>query len=135
MKKYYLLGICADILIVLLIIVVVFLPKINNLSQKLELTYKINSGIPFKWVYEIEDPEIVGFEKSYVSKDENVGEIVGVPIYTNYVFKGLKEGTTTIIFKMVNATGEFDNVVKQENNKVKVDSNNNITLVAKVVEE
>ena len=44
----------------------------------------------------------------------------------NYVFKGLKEGKTTIIFKYVSLDGE---VVKEEKQTVKVDKNKNISLV------
>ena len=36
--------------------------KTSNPKQ-LELTYKINAGIPFKWEHEIEDDSIVKFVK------------------------------------------------------------------------
>ena len=100
--------------------------KVDNPKQ-LELTYEINAGIPFRWEYEIEDESIVKFVKSYVVKDENTGGKVGAPVYTNYVFEGLKEGTTTITFKYVNFA---DNYVSGERKHiVKVDKDNNISLI------
>lgn len=101
------------------------IPKKKN-SKELELTYKISAGIPFKWEFEIEDLSIVSFVKSYVIKNENKGGIVGAPIYTNYVFKGLKEGETTITFKFVNINGI---VSKEEKRLVKVDKDGNIIVI------
>ena len=100
--------------------------KKSNTSKQLELTYKTNAGVPFNWEYEIEDDKIVKFVRSYVVKDENKGGIVGAPVYTNYVFKGLKKGRTTITFKYVNfVDGKVANV---EKNIIVVDDNNNISL-------
>ena len=101
------------------------IPKKKN-TKELELTYKINAGIPFKWEYEIEDSRVVSFVKSYVIKNENKGGIVGAPVYTNYVFKGLKAGETTIIFKFVNMNGI---VSKEEKHLVKVDKDGNIMVI------
>lgn len=120
------------ILIVFVIIIFIFslfryLSKKDESSKKIELTYKQSAGIPFRWEYEIEDESIVKFEKSYVIKDENKGGNVGAKVYTNYVFKGLKKGTTTITFKFVNFTN--NQIVKEEKNIVKVDNNLNISLV------
>ena len=121
------------VVIILLAIVLKLLPQnITNLIHKkdpkqLELTYEINAGIPFKWEYEIEDETIVEFVKSYVIRDDNKGGKVGASVYTNYVFKGLKEGTTTITFKCVSITGEHENT-KEIHHKVKVDKDLNISL-------
>ena len=127
MNKKILIGI---IIIVLFIAIVIFKYIIlnNDSSKKLELTYEINAGIPFRWEYEIEDKNIVKFDKSYVIKDENKGGLVGGKVTTNYVFKGLKKGTTTITFKFVNFT--TNQVTKEEKHTVKVDDNLNISLVA-----
>ena len=95
-------------------------------SKELEITYKISAGIPFRWEFEIEDLSIVSFVKSYVIKNENKGGIVGAPIYTNYVFKGLKEGETTITFKFVNINGI---VSKEEKHLIKVDKDGNIIVI------
>ena len=120
--------ICFIILtIFVLFIAVKFIIPINKSSKELELTYKISAGIPFKWQYEIEDPDVVSFVKSYVVRNENKGAIVGAPIYTKYVFKGLKKGETTITFKIVSITD--GTVSNEEKHKVKVDENNNISLI------
>ena len=103
-------------------------PKKSNNPKELELTYEINAGIPFKWVYEIEDESVVEFVKRYVIQDDNNGGKVGASVYTNYVFKGLKEGETTITFKIVSITGEHeDSNIKIH--KVKVDKDLNISLI------
>ena len=115
------------IIILLIIVVVVIIINKDNDGKRIELTYKSNCGVPFKWEYTIEDPTIVEFVKSYELKNENKGAIVGAPIYTNYVFKGLKEGTTKVIFKYVSITD--GHVAKEEVNTMQVDKNKNIAIV------
>ena len=102
-------------------------------SKLLELTYKKSAGIPFYWKYEIEDETVVEYVKSYVLKDENTGGKVGAPVYTNYVFKGLKPGTTTITFKLVYIDDE--RVDEERKHTVRVDDDLNISLVATPSEE
>lgn len=120
------------IIVIILIIVIfsfVFFKVIKRHNPKeLELTYDISAGIPFKWEFEIEDESIVSFVRSYVIRDDNKGGIVGAKIYRNYVFKGLKKGTTTITFKMVSITHEETS--REEKNQVIVDDDLNISLVA-----
>lgn len=127
MNKIILISLIIIIIIGTLFIILKTKKPIKESSKQLELTYKINAGIPFKWEYAIENPKIVKFVKSYVVKDENKGAIVGAPVYTNYVFKGLKEGTTTITFKYVNFTE--GTITEERKHTVKVDENNNISLV------
>lgn len=121
------------ILVVLVILIIgicvcIFLKKHEESSKKLELTYEINAGIPFRWEYEIEDEDIVEFVGTKVIRDDNKGGKVGGSVYTNYIFKGKKEGTTTITFKMVSITDDnYDGTV--EKNTVKVDKDLNISLV------
>lgn len=101
--------------------------RINTNPNELELTYEINAGIPFKWQYVIEDENIIEFVKSYVVRDDNKGGIVGASVYTNYVFRGLKEGTTTITFQYVNFT---DNKVhKVKKHVVRVDDKLHVSIV------
>ena len=119
---------------VLVIGVLLFFMWPKKSSKELELTYEINAGIPYKWVYEIEDPTIIEFVKSYVLKDDNTGSIVGASVYTNYVFKGLKEGVTTITFKCISITDETD-IWKEEKTKVKVDKDGNISIVVESNEQ
>lgn len=114
--------------VVLLVIGFLVYKLIPRGNKELEITKDISAGIPFRIEYEIKDTDIVEFVRSYVLKDENTGGKVGAKVYTNYVFKGLKEGETVITFKMVSITNEYEpsNI---EEYKVKVDSNLNITLV------
>lgn len=126
MNKVYLIGL---ILIIMLFVPITLKHFKTKEKQKniLELTYSINAGIPFKWEVEVEDKSIVKYVKNYVVKDENKGALVGAKVYKNYVFEGLKEGTTTIKFKYINFT---DNIVSEEiTHKVKVDENKNIILI------
>ena len=102
--------------------------KIFKSTKELELTYEMSAGIPFKRVYEIEDESVVQFVRSYIAKDENTGGKVGAPVYTTYVFKGLKEGQTKIIFKVV-SIDDRDDTMSEVINIVKVDQEGNISLV------
>ena len=96
-------------------------------SKELELTYQTNGGVPYEWRYEIADESIVEFIRSYVVDNQNVDNTVGAPISTNYVFKGLKKGTTSITFKYVNVVD--GTISKEEKHTIKVDSYKNISLV------
>ena len=101
--------------------------NIDN-PKELELTYQTNGGVPFKWEYEIEDETIVKFVKSYEIENKNVNGMVGAPISKNYVFKGLKKGTTTVTFKYINITD--GTISKEEKHTLKVDKNKKISLIA-----
>ena len=114
----------AFVLIILALVAAIKI--INKEDSVLELTYTENAGVPYEWKFEIENEEIVKFVKSYVLEDKNKEGLVGAPVSTNYVFRGLKEGTTVITFKSVGLDG---NIIKVEKNKVKVDKNKNISLV------
>ena len=99
----------------------------TNNYKELEITKDINAGIPYKWEVVIEDTEIIEFVKSYVVQDDNIDGKVGAKVYTKYVFKGLKEGTTNIVFKFTNFT---TNVVEYEDKyPVYVDKDLNISLI------
>ena len=125
--KNKILVVITVILVIALVLIVKYILN-DESSKKLELTYEKSAGIPYKWEYEIEDDSIVTFDKSYVIKDENKGGLVGGKVYTNYVFKGLKKGTTTITFRFINfTTNEIDS---EEKHTVKVDDDLNISLVA-----
>lgn len=98
-------------------------------KKKIELTYTINAGIPFKWEYEIEDEEIVKCVGTHVIRNDNKHGKVGGKIATNYVFKGFKEGTTNVTFKFVSITGEDRGNGTVERHTLKVDKDLNISLV------
>jgi predicted secreted protein len=126
MKKIIIISI---IVICLIIGGVVCFLNCGEKGKQLELTYTTNGGVPYKWEYEIEDETIIKFVKSYEIENQNNDDIVGAPISTNYVFKGLKEGKTSIIFQYVSIVdGSID---KQEKLYVKVDKNKNVSLIAK----
>lgn len=129
MNKKLLIGIGIIFVVVVLVVLKILVPNLSG-SKELELTYKTNSGVPYKWEYKIEDESIVEFVKtkditSEVTSEEDK-KLNGGPIYTNYIFKGLKQGKTTITFKYINITdGSID---KEETITVKVDENKNISL-------
>ena len=131
MSKKIIIGITIVVAAVLLLILVLIGIKyiVKEDAKKLEITKEINAGIPFKWEYTIEDSSIVKCSKVYVLKDENTNGKVGAPVYKNYVFKGLKEGTTTVIFKFVSITDE-DYPSEEEKYNIRVDKDLNISLVA-----
>ena len=122
-------GLIGLIISIIILFVALFIIIYNKKPRTLDITYKINAGIPFKWEYSIEDESIVKLKKSYVTKNENKGAIVGAPIHRKYIFEGLKEGKTTITFKYVNVTKEMPN--KEEKYYVKVDKNKNVELLKK----
>ena len=133
MNTKLLIGIGVVVLIIAVILVIVLPKKDDNNDNKkntkeIEITREINAGIPFKWEYEIKDKDIVEFSRSYVLKDDNTGGKVGASVYTNYVFKGLKEGTTTITFRVVSITGEYE-PTNEETYKINVDKDLNISIV------
>ena len=129
MKK---IVIILSIIVVCIVVAIFCFLNCGEKNKQLELTYTTNGGVPYKWEYEISDTSIVEFVKSYVIEDKNDG-MVGAPISTNYVFKGLKKGNTTIIFRYVSIIdGSID---KEEKINVKVDKNKNLSLVALKKEE
>ena len=125
MNKKLLIGIGIIFVVVVLVVLKILVPNLSG-SKELELTYKTNSGVPYKWEYKIEDESIVEFVKTKDITSEEDKTLNGGPIYTNYIFKGLKQGKTTITFKYINITdGSID---KEETITVKVDENKNISL-------
>ena len=124
MKKKLVLGIVILAIIVLAVVGIIIFKNVT--PKKLELTYETNGGVPYRWEYVIDDESVVAFVKSYEVKNENKGGKVGAPIATNYVFKGLKEGTTMITFRYVSITdGTVD---KEELIPVRVDKDKNLSL-------
>ena len=71
--------------LIIILSVIILLLIINKKPKYLELTYSINAGIPFKWEVEIEDETVAKLKKSYVTKNENKGAIVGGKVYTKYI--------------------------------------------------
>jgi len=97
-------------------------------KKEIEITMTANAGIPYKWQYKIENEKVAKFVKQYVVEDKNTDGMVGAEVSTNYVFEGLKEGKTQVIFSFVSITD--GTISKQEIYTLKVDKNKNISLVA-----
>ena len=127
MNKKVVIGIGIVFLAALFVVLKIVIPSTTG-SKELELTYKTNGGVPYKWEYKIEDESIVEFVKTKDVTSESDKELTGGPVYINYIFKGLKEGKTTIIFKYINITD--NSIEKEEKVEVKVDKYKNISLIA-----
>lgn len=125
MKK---LVIILSIILVFIIVGIIILLNCGEKNKQLELTYTTNGGVPYKWEYEISDNSIIEFVKSYEIENQNKDGMVGAPISTNYVFKGLKKGKTTIIFRYISIID--GSISKEEIVNVKVDKNKNVSLLA-----
>ena len=127
MNKKVILGI-GIIIVAILVIAIKFIISNITGSKELELTYKTNGGVPYKWEYKIEDESIVKLVKTKNITSKKDKNLSGGPVYINYIFKGLKKGKTTITFKYVSIIdGSVD---KEDIVTVKVDNNKNISLVA-----
>ena len=127
MKNRVVLSIVLVSTVLLIVASVMLLFNGGNGEKTLELSYKTNAGVPYKWEYEIEDPSVVELEKTYEVENKNKDGITGAPITTNYVFRGLKEGTTKVTFKYVSIIDS--SVSKEDINLIKVDKNKNISLI------
>ena len=101
--------------------------KKNNSSKKIEISYDISSGIPFRWEYEIEDNTIVELIKKETKGEKTRVPICGGQLNIKYIFKGLKEGKTKIIFKLVNFADNY--IDREEVYNISVDNNLNIKII------
>ena len=127
MNKKVMIGIGIIFFSVLFVVLKIVTPSMTG-SKELELTYKTNGGVPYKWEYKIEDESIVKLVKTKNITSKKDKNLSGGPVYINYIFKGLKKGKTTITFKYVSIIdGSVD---KEDIVTVKVDNNKNISLVA-----
>ena len=127
MNKKVMIGIGIIFLVVLFVVIKIIIPSTTG-SKKLELTYKTNGGVPYKWEYKIEDESIVEFVETKNITSEEDKKLDGGPVYINYIFKGLKKGKTTITFKYVNILD--GSIEKEDKVTVKVDNYKNISLIA-----
>ncbi len=112
------------------LIVVIALIVINPFGEKnknIEITVNTNGGVPYKWVYEIEDESIVQYVKNYVVEENTDKNVEGGRVQINYVFKGVKPGNTKVKLKYVSIVdGSVD---KEESYNLKVDRRNNVSMV------
>ena len=122
------------ILIIVSILIIIFIAVFTTYKvlfsknpKELALRYDISAGIPFKWEFEIEDESIVEFVRTKEVSNANKGGLVGGKIVTDYIFKGLKPGETTITFKFVNFSSQEDRVDSETKHTIIVDENLNIS--------
>ena len=54
--------------LIIILSVIILLLIINKKPKHLELTYSINTGIPFKWEVEIEDETVAKLKKGMLQK-------------------------------------------------------------------
>lgn len=94
-------------------------------KNQLIISYRMSSGIPFRWEYEILNNKVIEFvRKDIIGGNSKI--TCGGPITINYIFKGLKKGKTTILFRYVNFA---DNYIDQEEKyEIIVDDNLNVTM-------
>lgn len=97
--------------------------KPNNKTA--EVVVDIAGGIPYEWVYSIEDAKVV----KYKDMTEKSGETMGSNTEQHYIFEGLKEGTTTIKFELKSITD--DSIEETKNYNVVVDKNLKVTITEK----
>lgn len=126
MNKKVMIGIGIIFIAIIFVVIKIVIPSTTG-SKELELTYKTNGGVPYKWEYKIEDESIVEFVKTKDITSKEDKKLTGGPVYINYIFKGLKKGKTTITFKYVNITD--GSIEKEEKVTVKVDKYKNISLI------
>lgn len=116
------------VFIIILLFVFKFMMIKTKGSKTLELTYKTNGGVPYKWEYKIDNESIVQFVETKNITPDKYKNLDGGPVYINFVFKGIKKGKTTITFKYINIVNK--SVEKEETVTVKVDRYKNIYLIA-----
>ena len=108
-----------------------FQKKREEKEKYLTLKKDMSSGIPFKWEFEIEEEDICQYVKKEIEGEKTKEPICGGKIETIYYFKGIKEGTTKIIFKYKNFA---DNYISQiEEYKVVVDNQLKIKIDSKEI--
>ncbi len=110
-------------------IMYLFNKKDKKKDNLLEIKYNLSSGIPFRWEFEIENSKVCDFVKRESNAEKTKEPICGGNVETNYYFKGLKKGKTTIIFKCINFADNYLSEIHEY--KVMVDDNLNISLISK----
>ena len=112
-------------IVIVVVGVVLVIMKLTT-SNTIEITHEETRGVPYTWDYEIEYESIVRFVKKYNLNKNNTSK-GGTDKY-NYVFKGLKKGSTAVTFKKLDYyTGE---TVSEEHMYLIVDGRKNISLLA-----
>ena len=103
----------------------IFIKRKN--SKKLEIKYNINSGIPFKWEYEILDNDIVEFINKKTVGEKTKEPICGGSLTIYYYFKGIKKGNTVMKFRLINFADNY--IEREEEYNISVDKNLNLKII------
>lgn len=126
-QKSVIIGIIVGIILIIGSVVLVILNPFGERNKNLEITVNTNGGVPYKWVYEIEDESVVQYVKDYVVEKNTDKNVEGGRVQINYVFKGVKPGNTKVKLKYVSIVdGSVDT---EESYNLKVDRRNNVSLV------
>ena len=98
------------------------------LDNKFEIKQSMNSGVEFKWTYNIENEDVV---KLVDITEKGEDELVdGGLVDLTYTFKALKKGRTTITFKYISLDGTITDETRVYN--ISVDKNMNINIEEKI---
>lgn len=106
----------------------IFQKKKKEEEKYLIIKKEISSGIPFRWEFEIENKDICEYIKNESKGEKTKEPICGGKVETSYYFKGLKKGTTKIIFKSKNFADNYISqieeykIVVDEELKIKIES-------------
>ena len=117
------------IVIVAVIVAVVVAIRHDRPSQlpqgEAEITLETNGGVPYEWVYKIEDDSIV----SHVGlKTKALDSTEGGVVEETHTFRALKEGETNIVFDYKDFVDEGEMSLKENIYRAKVDKNLNLTI-------
>ena len=108
---------------VILIILVSIIILINSKKVN-EVVLKTKGGVSYLWEYNIENNNIIELEEK--ESEEKTKNVVGGEKEQHFIFKGLKEGTTTITFDHRNIVE--NNVTNTKKYKVTVDKKLEVNL-------
>lgn len=94
--------------------------NIKPKNGEFEIIQKTNGGVPYKWEYSISNNN-VEYINSYSQDKYKDKQLAGGPVEIHYIFKGLKQGESTITFNYVSITNNsIDKTIKY---KIIVDEN------------
>ena len=109
MNKKVLIGCICSYVFVAAAIVFYFIFVVGK--PEVDFSFKTYGKDPYTWVYTIDDESVLKCKDKTIKQKK--GNITGGVIKTHYVFKGLKEGTTTLKF-------EYRNIVDNSVDETKV---------------
>ena len=116
MKQYFLIIPIAFVAVV----VIVSYAIMNSYKDTIEISV-INNDDSNVWNYDIDDNKVIEFVRKYQTEKSVQNNIKNIEKTERYIFKGNKNGETTIKLQCINKdTGE---VIEEKVYKIKVDKN------------